>query len=65
MIKECEHCGKEFRTCLSKLKIGGGHFCSKSCAMKHRHIIDPHGVVKNCEVCGKEQRLLCLLIKEK
>jgi hypothetical protein len=63
MIKECEHCGKEFRTCLSKLKIGGGHFCSKSCAMKHRHIIDPHGVVKNCEVCGKEFRTFLCYIK--
>lgn len=34
MIKKCEVCKKEFKTYLSKIKIGKGKYCSKECALK-------------------------------
>jgi flagellar basal body rod protein FlgC len=32
--KKCEVCGKEFKTYLSKLKLGRGKYCSKECSFK-------------------------------
>lgn len=33
MIKKCLVCGKEFKTYLSKIKLGKGKYCSKECCL--------------------------------
>lgn len=32
IVKKCKECGEEFETYLSKIKSGGGKFCSTSCS---------------------------------
>lgn len=34
MIKECLVCGKEFKTYKSKILLGKGKYCSKTCCLK-------------------------------
>ena len=61
MIKKCKVCGKKFITYLSRIKKGGGKYCSRDCHYKGREY--PKGkdnsqykekIKKICPVCGKE-----------
>ena len=62
----CEACGKEFEVFPSKIKEGGGSFCSLSCARKgENHPNWKGGLVKRiCECCGKEFEVFLCRIKE-
>jgi len=61
MVKrKCKYCGKEFKTYLSRIKKGGGKYCSKACFYKDREY--PRGkdnpqyqkIRRICPTCGKE-----------
>ena len=63
IIRHCKLCGKEFKTYPSKIKIGGGKFCSLKCVGKWSHLYNrgkkgagyKYGPVeKVCQVCGKK-----------
>lgn len=41
---KCEKCGNQFIVYLSRVKLGGGKFCSKSCASKVNRLGKRHSV---------------------
>ena len=49
MTKNCEICGKAFRTFPSEIKIGQGRFCSRKC----KGIAQSTRIERECEICGK------------
>jgi 5-methylcytosine-specific restriction endonuclease McrA len=49
MIKQCEVCGKEFKTCAAVIKNGGGKYCSRKCY----NISKKRGMNRTCKICGK------------
>lgn len=53
MLRNCEYCGEEFTPRVSQIKKGGGRFCSRACAGKHR-TINFSGIIRNCEYCEEE-----------
>jgi len=38
VLVECLYCGKEFYACMSRIKRGGGKYCSISCSTTHRNL---------------------------
>lgn len=60
MIRNCETCGKEFKTKQSKVDRGGGKFCSIKCR-SHGHSFS-----RNCLRCGKEFHVqMCMVGKNR
>ena len=50
MKQICEQCGKEFKVKPSRIKYGGGKYCSKDCWNKKQS----KKIEKICEICGKK-----------
>jgi hypothetical protein len=48
IVRRCEACGKEFRTKPSKVKLGFGRFCSRTCFRSGC------SEVRTCQTCGAE-----------
>lgn len=49
MIKKCEICGREFKTCKSRVILGYGRFCSSKCWGEYQK----ERIEKKCIICGK------------
>lgn len=47
VVVECEACGESFETYPSRIKRGGGRFCSRDCAHPKR------GEDRECAACGE------------
>lgn len=59
----CKYCGKEFMTYPSRIKIGGGKYCSKECYYKGREYIKGEEnpqykrEIRICKNCGEEYKV--------
>jgi len=56
IIVKCKNCNKEFKTTITKIKKGGGKFCSRECY----HPKVDYGI-KSCIICNKDfsKKLTC------
>ena len=60
VLRICKHCGKEFTTYPSRIKIGSGKYCSRECYYNGREYLKGEKnpqykrEIRICKYCGKE-----------
>ena len=52
VVQKCEYCGKKFTTYASRIKRGGGKFCSRECHYKFKS--EKGNQIRICPQCGKK-----------
>ena len=51
VIATCAHCGEQFKTTVSQIRVGKGRYCSMACSVEGRKKTK---TVVPCRQCGKE-----------